>query len=268
VTVSADPVRTEIDGGVARVLIDRDSAKNALSPAVLTGLDAAIDTATEAGCAVLVLRGAGGTLSAGADLKHLRSLLGENDAVRAYVTAIGATLDRLEAAPFVSVCVIEEYALAGGCEIMLACDLSVVSEDARIGDRHLEYGLLPGAGGSVRLSHAVAPAIARRLLYTGEIINGRDAQQCGLVSVAAPAAELESALAALVTRLARHSPDALRQMKRLHRDALATEPAAAMAAERETLLAHLAGPTAREGLAAFAEHRPPDFSAPAMNQIR
>jgi methylglutaconyl-CoA hydratase len=107
--------------------------------------------------------------------------------------------------------------------------------------------------------------VARRLLYTGEIISGRQAADCGLVSLAAPAAELESTVDALVARLARHAPDALRRMKRLHATALTTEPRTAIEAEREVLLAHLDGPVAAEGLAAFSERRSPDFTAPAMN---
>jgi enoyl-CoA hydratase/carnithine racemase len=249
-----------VDGMVARLLIDHEPAQNALSPDVLTGLSAAIDAAVDAGCSVLVVRGAGGTLSAGADLKFLREVLHDESGLRSYITAIGRTLDRLESAPLVSVCVVDGYALAGGCEVLLACDLAVVSDQARIGDRHLEYGLLPGAGGSVRLTRAVAPAIARRLLYSGEIIDGETAARFGLVSHAVPAAELDDTVDRLVARLARHGADALEQMKRLHRNALTADPACAINDERETLLAHLRGATAREGLAAFAERRTPAFT--------
>lgn len=256
----AGDVVFDVDGAVGRIVIDDESTRNALSPAVIGGLGAAIDAATGAGCTAVVVRGAGGTLSSGADLKYLRKVLGDEPALRAYITSIGATLDRLEAAPFVSICVVDGYAVAGGCEIMLACDLSVVSERARIGDRHLEYGLLPGAGGSVRLTRAVAPAIARRLLYTGEIVDGRTAERLGLVSQAVPADELEDAVDRLVARLARHGADALAGMKRLHRNAALAEPARAIAEEREALLAHLGGATAREGLAAFAERRTPNFA--------
>jgi enoyl-CoA hydratase len=253
----------EVDGAVGRVVIDQEATRNALSPAVLSGLGAAIDAAIDAACAAVVVRGTGGTLSAGADLKFLRKVLDDESALRDYITSIGETLDRLEAAPFVSICVVDGYAVAGGFEIMLACDLSVVSEQAQIGDRHLEYGLLPGAGGSVRLSRAVAPAIARRLLYTGEIIDGRTAARFGLVSQVVTAEELDDTVDRLVARLARHGADALIEMKRLHRNALTADPAQAIRAERETLLAHLGGATAREGLAAFAERRAPDFTSPA-----
>ncbi|WP_433502831.1 enoyl-CoA hydratase/isomerase family protein [Pseudonocardia halophobica] len=255
-------VETQIDGRVARVLIDRAPARNALSPAVLAGLDDAVDAAIEARCTVFVLRGAGGSLSAGADLPHLRSLQGNAEATRSYITSIGAVLDRIEAAPFVSVAVISEYALAGGFEILLACDLAVTADDAQIGDRHLEYGLLPGAGSSVRLPRALPAAQARRLLYTGEMIDGATAAAWGIVSHHAPAAELDETVDALVARLVRHSPAALAGMKGMYRHGLERPAGQAHVDEREVLLRHLESPTIAEGLTAFLERRAPDFTGP------
>lgn len=256
-------VLVEIDDLVARVTIDRPSAQNALSPPVIDGLNAAVDAALERGCAVFVLRGAGGSLSAGADLPFLATLLDDPDAVDSYVASIGAVLDRIEAAPFVSIAVVGGYALAGGCEILLACDLAVVAQGARIGDRHLEYGLLPGAGGSVRLPRAVPGPIARRLLYTGEIVDGATAAGWGLVSHVAPEAELDGCVDSLVARLSRHSPEALAGMKRLYRQAIAEPGVPArdtLAAERAVLVEHVTGSAAAaEGLAAFRERRPPRF---------
>lgn len=256
-------VLVEVDDVVARVTIDRPSAQNALSPPVVDGLNAAVDQALDRGCAVFVLRGAGGSLSAGADLPFLQSLLDDPVAVDSYVASIGAVLDRIETAPFVSVAVVGGYALAGGCEIVLACDLAVAAQSAKIGDRHLEYGLLPGAGGSVRLPRAVPGPIARRLLYTGEIVDGATAAGWGLVSHVAPDTELDACVDTLVARLSRHSPEALAGMKRLYRQATA-EPGVpldeALAAERAVLVGHLTGSAgAAEGLAAFRERRPPRF---------
>jgi enoyl-CoA hydratase/carnithine racemase len=173
-------------------------------------------------------------------------------------------LDRIEAAPLVSVAVVAGYALAGGCEIVLACDLAVAADDARIGDRHLEYGLLPGAGGSVRLPRALPGPLARRLLYTGEIVDGATAAAWGLVSHSAPAQRLDKEVDALVARLARHSPEALARMKAMYRAGLGVPPEQALVAERRLLLQHLAGPTVAEGLAAFGQRRPPDFSGPSF----
>jgi enoyl-CoA hydratase/carnithine racemase len=255
-------VRVELAGPVARVLIDRANAMNSLSPEVLEGLRAAIATATEADCAVLVLRGAGGALSAGADLKYLqRVTAGPNPQaeVERYLVEIGAMIDSLEAAPFVTIAVIEGYALAGGCEIMLGCDLAVVADDAKIGDRHLEYGLLPGAGGSVRLPRALPGALARRLLYTAEMISGQTAFDWGLVSHVAPAAELDTTVDELVARLSRHSVEALHAMKRLYRASRETTVAEGLVNERAVLIEHLQGPAVAEGLAAFGSGRKPNF---------
>jgi enoyl-CoA hydratase/carnithine racemase len=261
VTQGTGDVAATIEGAVAQVLIDRPAARNALSPEVIAGIGAAIDSAAAAGCSVLVIRGAGGTLSAGADLKHLNAIRHDPAALRGYIGSIGAMVQRIADAPFVSVAVVEEYALAGGFEILLACDLAVVSEQARLGDRHLRYGLLPGAGGSVRLARAAPAAVARRLLYTGEMIDGASAARAGLVSHAVPAGQLDAELAALVARLAGQSRTALRRMKELYRMATTSRPDVALANERETLLRHLgADPGVAEGLAAFAEHRTPDFS--------
>lgn len=254
-------VSVTVEGAVAWVAIERPAAKNALSPSVIEGLGAALDAAEGAGCSVLVLRGGGGTLSAGADLPYLQTLLGDDAAVQGYLTSIAAVLDRLEGGPFVSIAVVGEYALAGGCEILLACDLAVVAEDARIGDRHLEYGLLPGGGGSVRLAMALPPMLARRLLYTAEMIDGRTAAAWGLASHVAPAAELDAAVDALVARLSRHGRGALAGMKRMYRASAQVAGQAALAAERAALVRHLAdSPDAAEGLAAFREGRAPHFT--------
>ncbi|MEJ2866205.1 enoyl-CoA hydratase/isomerase family protein [Actinomycetospora sp. OC33-EN08] len=249
------PVLTRDDGPAVHVTIDRPEARNALSPAVLAGLRDALDHAEEAGAGIVVLRGTGGTLSAGADLHHVRRMLadGARDELGAYLVDIGAVCDRLESGPWVSVAVVEGYALAGGCELLLACDLSVVTEDALVGDRHLEHGLLPGAGGSVRLPRALPAPLARRLLYTGEMIDGATAGAWGLVSHTAAPGGSEEVLAALVARLARHGPDALARMKQRYRAAAPAADPGLLAAERAALLEHLTtSRTVTDGLAAFA----------------
>ena len=252
------------DDGAAEITLTRERALNALSPQLLAAFQAAIDEVTAAGCPVALVRGRGPALSAGADLPHLLGLLDDAGAVRDYIASIGAVLDALEAAPFVSLCIVDGYGLAGGCELMLACDLAIASTEAKLGDRHMEYGLLPGAGGSVRLPRALPVALARRLLYTGEIIDGTTAAEWGLVGWVAPPAELDATVEQIVARLLRHSPAALRIMKtleaegrvRTHRDALANEVAVAAA--------HIAThPDVREGLAAFGAKRAPRFAGAA-----
>jgi enoyl-CoA hydratase/carnithine racemase/acyl dehydratase len=248
-------VTLEIAGRQARIVIDRPGAMNALAPSVLTGLTEAVDRAVASGCTVLVLRGAGGSLSAGADLRYLQSVLDDEPARWAYITAIGGVIAAIEAAPLISIAVVDGYALAGGLELLLGCDLAVATHDAQLGDRHLEFGLLPGAGSSVRLSARVPAAAARRLLYLGTMVNGREAQQLGIVTESVPRGQLESTVSGLVDRLLRHDPVALLTMKKLHAAGAGLDTAQlpeALVAEREALLRHLSSDAVRLGLQTFA----------------
>lgn len=254
------PVEVVIDGGAAAITLTREKAHNAMSPDLLEGLHAAVEKVTEAGCRVATVRGRGRALSAGADLPYLLGLGDDRDAVAAYIAQIGAALDAVEAAPFVSICIVDGYGVAGGCELMLACDLVVASTEAKIGDRHMEYGMIPGAGGSVRLPRVLPAALARRLLYTGEIVDGATAAAMGLVGWCVTPDELESTVHGITARLLRHSPSALASMKRMYFDGLAMPYREALAAEQRTVVEHLTGnPDAREGLAAFAGKRAPNF---------
>jgi enoyl-CoA hydratase len=257
-------------GTVVHAVLDRPEAHNPLGPAMLDGLAAAVEATRTHDAAALVVRGAGGTLSAGADLRHVQALGGDPAGMQSYLERIGAVLDAVEAADAVTIAVVgpRSYALAGGCELLLACDLAVVAADAGIGDRHLQYGLLPGAGGSVRLPRALPPALARRLLVTGEIVDGATAHAWGLVSHVAAPDELEATVDALVARLARHSVPALHAMTRLARASVPPADPAALAAERDLTVEHLTGSaTVREGLDAFTSGRAPDFSAARLEEL-
>ncbi|HEV8624690.1 MAG TPA: enoyl-CoA hydratase/isomerase family protein [Acidimicrobiia bacterium] len=213
-----DVVITE-DGHVLRATIDRPEARNAISPSVIEGLEAAVRQARDGGAQVLVLRGTAGTFCAGADLAWVLSAidqpgaLEDDGAFAAGIRRLNDVLLAIEAAPFASVVVVEGFALAGGCELLLACDVAIAAEDARLGDRHLELGLLPGAGGSVRLHKALTPARSRWLLLSGEMISGREAAEWGLVTRAVPREQLDDLAEAMIARLAARSAAALAGMK-------------------------------------------------------
>ena len=257
--MSTDVVVTVDADGIMTATINRPRAMNALSPSVLDGLVGAVRRAESGAAPVLVIRGQGGTLSAGADLGHLLSVIDDESAAIEYVRSIGRTNRIIETSTVVSVAVVDGYALAGGCELLLSCDLGVAGSAARIGDRHLEYGLLPGAGGSVRLPRAIAPALARRLMITGEMVDGRTAHEWGLVSHLADDGDIEATLTTLTQRLARHSPTALAAMKRMILGRSGDAIDDALEFELEVFAEHLRTPALREGLAAFAGHRPPQF---------
>lgn len=233
------------EGPVVRATIDRPDSRNAISPTVVEGLEAAVRRARDGDARVLVLRGAGGTFCAGADLTFVLSTIDQPGAMEAdgaftsVIRRLADVLDDMESAPFASVAVVDGFALAGGCEMLLACDVVVADEAARIGDRHLELGLLPGAGGSVRLHKALTPARSHWLLLSGEMINGREAADWGLVTRAVPADRLDEVAEAMIGRLASRSASALagaKEMIAAVRDVPVTD---GVAAERRVFVDHM-----------------------------
>jgi enoyl-CoA hydratase len=251
------------DGPVLRVTIDRPDQRNAINAAVIEGLDAAVRRARDGGVKVLVLRGAAGTFCAGADLAMVVSTidqpgaLEEGGAFAAIIRRLNDVLLAIEAAPFVSVAVVDGFALAGGCELLLACDVVVADEAARIGDRHLELALLPGGGGSVRLHKALTPARSRWLLLSGEIISGREAAEWGLVTRAVPAEQLDEVAEAMIARLASRSAAALAGMKEMIAAGRDVPVPDGIDAEQRVFLGHMAkSDDVRAALARFL--RPKD----------
>jgi enoyl-CoA hydratase/carnithine racemase len=250
----------EVEGPVVRAMIDRPEARNAIGPSVVEGLQAAVRRARDTAARVLVIRGGGGTFCAGADLGFVLSTIDEpgafhdGGAFAALIAQLNAVLEDIEAAPFASVAVVDGFALAGGCEILLACDVVVAEEAARIGDRHLELGLLPGGGGSVRLYKALSPARARWLLLSGEMISGREAAEWGLVTRAVPRRELEAVAEAMITRLATRSADALAGAKEMIAAVRDVSVPDGLAAERRIFYDHMAkSEDVRRALGRFLE---------------
>jgi enoyl-CoA hydratase/carnithine racemase len=233
------------DGPVVTATIDRPEARNAISPSVVDGLEAAVRRARHVDARVLVIRGSGGTFCAGADLGFVLSTIDQpggmepGGAFASVIERLNTVLNEIEAAPFASVAVIDGFALAGGCEILLACDVVVADEAARIGDRHLELGLLPGGGGSVRLYRALSPARARWLLLSGEMISGREAADWGLVTRAVPRGELDGVAGAMIARLAGRDGDALAGAKEMIAAVRDVPVADGLAAEQRIFLDHM-----------------------------
>lgn len=249
-----------LDGAVVRATIDRPATRNAIDEHVIDGLERAVALATERAARVLVIRGAGGTFCAGADLRTLEGMLDDPGRVDAFMARLSAVLDTIEAAPFAALAVVEGHAVAGGCELLLACDIAVASTTARIGDRHAEYGLAPAAGASVRLSRTLPAARSRYLLLTGDLLTGSQAADWGLVTWAVPPEELDAVASRIIERLASRSADALRTTKAMTAAAAIDGHGQAVAQERQLFISHVArSPDVREGLAAFRHHRSPDW---------
>jgi enoyl-CoA hydratase len=258
-----ETVVVEERGSATWIRLARPDALNAVDFTMMRELPCAVEHALDRRPTVLVLTGTGRGFCAGADLRDLGARIGpdglspEDAAVFAGLTEV---FERLLTTPTVVLAAVNGVCVAGGLELVLVSDLVVAQESARFGDGHVNFGLLPAGGSSVLLPRVVGLANARRLLYTGEIVDAHEAASLGLVQVLVPDGELEGAVDALTEQLAQKPADALAELKRLSALAWTTPPLEAMKAERDAFAGHLLrSSSVREGLAAFAAGRPPQF---------
>ena len=248
----------EVDAGVGRITLNRPEVRNALDGETVAELEAAI---TELGhaCRVLLISGAGEHFCAGADLRHVLGLREDPAAMGEFIASITRALDASERSPAPVIAAVHGFCLAGGFEIVQACDLVLVADTAVIGDQHANFGLLPGGGGSQRLPRLVGRQRALGLLLTGERLTGQQAVDWGLALRCVPAVRLAAEADALARRLASLSRPGLARMKRLVARGLELPFAEAMALETEVFMEHISDPDVAEGLSAFGERRRPRF---------
>ncbi|WP_299806112.1 enoyl-CoA hydratase/isomerase family protein [Tardiphaga sp.] len=208
----------EFSGPIATLTLKRD-AMNTIGDDLLGDLALALEavSAPDCGISVLRIRSDQRVFSAGADLRlvarRLESPMGA-DEMKATVQHFHEVYDRLAALPMVTVAEIEGHALGGGLELALACDIRIASFNAKLGLPEAKVGLLPGAGGTQRLTRLCGEGVAARMILTGDVIGGREAERLGLVQWAFEAAEFAVSAAEIVSRAASLSPDALRIAKR------------------------------------------------------
>lgn len=250
--------------GTARILtLNRPEALNALNDQLVSELNAALDEAeADPACTAVALAAVGKSFSAGADLKAAnarRNEFGGDAASAAFVRSVVDLVNRIEAFPRPVVAAVQGMALAGGLELVLACDVVIAARSARFGDAHANFGLLPGGGGSVRLPRKIGPTRAKYLMFTGEFLSAETVLSWGLVNQVVDDNDLGSALRGLLDKLATKSPVGLQRMKHLVNAGLELPIDEAMALEQRVFAEHLQSHDRAEGLAAFAERRPPRF---------
>jgi enoyl-CoA hydratase/carnithine racemase len=247
---TADPIRVEREGAAALVTITHPPV-NAISRAVAVALLEAL-TAAEAdpACRALVLTGDGDRhFSAGADLTEFP----------ADVTASVEVTRRLESSRLPVVAAVNGFALGGGCEIALACDLRICSANARFGQPEIKLGLIPGWGGTQRLPRLVGRGRALEMLLTGEQVDSARALAWGLVTRVVPPADLRQEALVLAGLLAERPPLAVAAIKRAVHRGLDGPLEDGLRREREEFDRVLGSEDAREGLSAFLEKRPPTW---------
>jgi enoyl-CoA hydratase len=248
----ADAVLTEVEDGVAVITINRPEARNAVNRDVAQGIAAAVEELEgSADVRVLILTGAGGTFSAGMDLKGF--LAGESPIVEG--RGFGGIAERPPAKPVIAA--VEGYALAGGFEIALSCDLIVASETAKFGLPEVRRGLVAGAGGLLRLPRRVPYHLAMEIALTGEHFTAERMQQAGLVNKVVGAGEALSGARELAARVGQGAPLALAASKRVIVESADWDSGEAFARQGEVIRPVFGSVDAMEGAAAFAEKRAP-----------
>jgi len=254
------PITLERRDATAWITLNRPGELNAISPEMLAALMVALDEVeADDALRVIIITGSGRAFSAGADLAFAQTITEDPGPFERFINEIGRVFNRIEAFPIPTIGALNGLTLAGGLELALCCDLLIAAESARIGDAHANFGLLPGAGNSVRLPQRIGLTRAKYLLFTGEFVPAQRMVEAGLVLETVPDEELHGRAQQLADAIAAKSPLGLRTMKSLVNAAIDDTQAVALEAERKALAAHLSSDDLREGLAAFNEKRAPQF---------
>jgi enoyl-CoA hydratase len=247
----------DLQPGVRQLTFNRPDKLNALSSPLMSEFDAALDAAAaDAGVRVLVLRGAGGrAFVAGADIAEYRG--DRRPEFIAYQMNSRRVFDKLERLPKPVICAIDGFALGGGFEIALCCDIILVTPDAQLGLPEGRLGLSPGGGGTQRLVRAVGKYAASDLMLAGWRMSGQRAHELGIA--AEVTGDLDAAIAARARACLKTAPLAQAEMKRLMREGFDAALETAKSYEQEVLFRLYSTADGQEGIAAFLEKRDPDF---------
>jgi methylglutaconyl-CoA hydratase len=250
-------VRVDRAGAVATVTLSRPEAANALSKALVADLRAALAALeVDVTLAAVILTGAGDkAFCAGADLKERRGMT--PDQTREVLDGLNGLMNEVAAFPRAVIAAINGVAFGGGLELALAADLRLAADTAQLGLTEVRLGIIPGAGGTQRLARLCGVAVAKELILTGRRLDAAAALGLGIVGQVVPAADLMAAATTIADEIAQAGPLAVAQAKRAIDDGFGRPLADGLAVERAAYEVVLTSEDRNEGLAAFAEKRPP-----------
>ncbi|WP_132057712.1 enoyl-CoA hydratase/isomerase family protein [Halorussus amylolyticus] len=253
-----ETIRLDHEEGVATLTVDRPDRLNALNVETLEAIEEALAEAEDEGARALVLTGAGDdAFVAGADISYMQDLSVAE--AQAYAELGHRVADKIESFPAPVIAAINGYAFGGGCELALAADLRVASEDAIVGQTEIDLGIVPGWGGSQRLPRLVGDETARRLIFFGERIDAQDAHEHGLVGEVVASDQIDDHVADLAADLAAKPRYALAAAKETLNQAHETTQEAGLRYERRVWSGLFGTRDQREGMEAFLADREPDW---------
>lgn len=249
----------EKDGALAMITFNNPRALNALTVATFEGLEVLLDElARDEDTRVLILTGAGEkAFVAGGDIRHLATL--DADGARHFALLAQRVIDRIEAFPKPVIAAVNGYALGGGCELAMGCDLRIAAHTAKFGQPEVKLGIIPGFAGTQRLARLVGKAKAKELIYTGEMIDAEEACRIGLVNRVVPQSQLMEETRALALKMCDVSASALRLAKEAIDHGLEMDFARAARYEADLFALCFTTGDCKEGVTAFLEKRPARF---------
>jgi enoyl-CoA hydratase/carnithine racemase len=259
-----DPVLYEERDGIAWITLNRPDKLNALNAQVFRLLGEALERLEDGDCAVGVLSGAGRAFAAGADIEDYVGINASD--YRSFMDVGRAPTDAIEQISKPVIAAVQGFALGGGFELVLACDLVVAAENARFGLPEPKLGLAPGGGGTQRLPRLVGRTRALEVLLAGRVLTGAEALEWGLANRVVAKDDLRTAAEELARALMALAPHALATIKRIVREGASLPIADALTLEQDETAKLIVSPDALEGIAAFVEKREARF--PGREAIR
>ena len=244
-----ETILVERDERVGTITLNRPKALNALNSQVMDEVtSAAAEFDADTGIGAIIITGNEKAFAAGADIKEMSEL------------SFGDVFGQDFFAPWAKLAAVAGYALGGGCELAMMCDLLIAADTAKFGQPEIKLGVLPGMGGSQRLTRAVGKAKAMDLILTGRTIDAEEADRSGLVSRVVPADELLREAKAVATTISQMSLSASRMAKEAVNRAFESSLAEGLLYERRLFHSAFATADQTEGMNAFSEKRPPNFT--------
>jgi enoyl-CoA hydratase len=253
-----DYVRVERDDGVAVLTIDRQEKLNALDGQVVEEIGQALLELEAEGPRAIIVTGAGErAFIAGADIRAM-SVMDPIEAKR--FSEIGhAAMALLDRSPIPTIAAVNGYALGGGCEVAIACDVRIAAENATFGFPEVGLGILPGMGGTQRLPRLIGPALAKELIFTGRRVGAEEAREIGLANRVVGQGEALDAARELAAEISANGPLAVRHAKAAANRAFDVDLISGLEYEADQFALLFATEDAREGMNAFGEKRKPRF---------
>ncbi len=251
-----ETILTETRGRVGLITLNRPAQLNALNDQLITELNQALDGfEADEGIGAIVVTGSEKAFAAGADIKEMQA----KTYIEAYKSDFIASWERITRCRKPVIAAVAGFALGGGCELAMSCDLIIAADTAKFGQPEIKLGIMPGAGGTQRLTRAIGKSKAMELCLTGRLMDAAEAERAGLVARIVPAADLLADTIKTAETIAANSLPATMMTKDCVNRAYETTLAEGIRYERRTFHALFATHDQKEGMAAFVEKRKAQF---------